>query len=97
MYTVRQYDFYFEVVDVHPRGDIVEARYATEDEAIAAVKELNILTDLQEQYEEQVHSLQASLREWVNTAAYRSGVDVTVLETHLGYGENTEFGNGSHL
>jgi hypothetical protein len=79
----------FEVVDIHPRGDIVEGRYATEDEAIDKAKELNILEGITERYEDEVQLLQQSLRAWVNRVALDAGIDVTVLEEHVGYGENT--------
>jgi len=79
----------FEVVDVHPGGDIVEGWYATEEEAKDYARELALLEDIQGRYEDEVQLAQMAMRAWVNREALDAGIDVTVLEEHVGYGRNT--------
>tara|TARA_Y100000310_G_C20412923_1_gene682909 strand:- start:304 stop:651 length:348 start_codon:yes stop_codon:yes gene_type:complete len=88
----------FAVVDTHPiikmegetyGGDIVEGWYATEEEAKDYARELALLEDIQGRYEEEVQLAQMAMRAWVNREALDAGIDVTVLEEHVGYGRNT--------
>ena len=79
----------FEVVDIHPRGDIVYDKYDDEECAEDKAKELNILEDIQGRYEDEVQLAQMAMRAWVDREALDAGIDVTVLEEHVGYGRNT--------
>ena len=95
MYVVRQvmtdiptYDPpKFEVVE--DEREFVYDKYDDEKCAEDKAKELNILEDIQGRYEEEVQLAQMAMRAWVNREALDAGIDVTVLEEHVGYGRNT--------
>jgi len=79
----------FKSYAVADKYGLVYDRYIHKECAVDKAKELNILEGIFERYEDEVQLLQQSLRAWVNREALNAGIDVTVLEEHVGYGRNT--------